>query len=80
MIGRVLFFLLATSWAALAQQQQPSDPVTLQRILASTQAQRNQFLDALTAASARIDALTDDLGRAQVRIKELESAKTEISK
>lgn len=62
---------LLTSTAALAQQQ--PDAATLQRILASTQAQRNQFLDAFNAASARVDALTDDLARAQARIKELET-------
>jgi hypothetical protein len=66
----ILTAILLMSMEAHAQQQ--PDPAVLQRLLASTQAQRNQFLDALTAASVRVEVLTDDLTKAQARIKELE--------
>jgi hypothetical protein len=52
--------------------QTPADPAILQRVLATTQAQRNQLLDALNVSDARTAGLADELAKAQARVKELE--------
>lgn len=70
-----LFVLLAllgsVSTSAIAQQQ--PDPAFLQRALAAMQAQRNQAQDSAAVAEARAAGLSDDLAKAQARIKEIES-------
>lgn len=53
---------------------QPADPAFLQRVVPTLQAQRNQALDAAAAAEARVSAITEELGKAQARIRELEAA------
>lgn len=74
---RALFtlFLLCISPAA-AQQPQPKqdDPAFMQRALTALQAQRNQALDYAAVEAARVAALTEELGKAQTRIKELEKS------
>jgi hypothetical protein len=62
--------ILAIASPAIAQQQ--PDPAFLQRAVNALQAQRNQALDAAAIAQARAAGLTDDLAKAQERIKELE--------
>jgi septal ring factor EnvC (AmiA/AmiB activator) len=66
------FALAAIAASPALAQQQPSDPLFLQRQLAMTQATRNQLLDAITAAEARIAGMSEELAKAQTRIKELE--------
>lgn len=55
-------------------QQQPPDPILLQRALASIQSQRNQAFDALALAEAKLAIASDDLAKAQTRIKELDKS------
>lgn len=65
----VALVLIATP--ALAQQQ-PADPVFMQRAIQALQAQRNQAQDAQAIETARATGLSDDLAKAQARVKELE--------
>lgn len=77
----VLVAALFAITPAFAQQQPPAaDPAILQRVLATTQAQRNQLLDALNVSDARIAATAEDLAKAQARIKELEAKPAEPKK
>lgn len=69
---RSLLILLLLTITAFAQQA-PIEPAALQRVLATTQAQRNQLLDALNLAEARLSLASEDLTKAQTRIKELET-------
>jgi hypothetical protein len=56
-----------------AQAQQTSlDPVLLARMLSMTQTDRAGMLNMLTESQARAALLTDELARANARIKELE--------
>jgi hypothetical protein len=73
-----LVALLASSSIAIAQQTTP-DPAIVQRVLETTKAQRNQFLDAFTAAAARVDALSEELTKANAKIKELEDKQNQAS-
>lgn len=70
---RSLLTLLLLTTTAFAQQASPIEPAALQRVLATTQAQRNQLLDALNLAEARLSLASEDLTKAQTRIKELET-------
>ena len=70
-----LAILLGMVTSALADP--PLDPVLLQRIIGSMQAQRNQALDALAVSEARLVAMTADLTKAQERLKELEPKSSE---
>lgn len=72
----VLTTMLVTS--AFAQQQ--PDPTFMQRAITSLQAQRNAALDAQTIAEAKLAGVTEDLAKAQARIKELEGSKPEAPK
>ena len=63
--------ILASS-PALSQQQAP-DPAVMQRVAAALQSQRNQVMDSLAVAEAKNALLTDELAKANVRIKELET-------
>lgn len=66
-------FLSVLAMPALAQQQQsPSDPALLQRMLSIALGDRAQLLNSLTETQARNQGLTEDLAKAQARIKELE--------
>jgi hypothetical protein len=65
----ILLSLALLSTPAFAQQ---SDPAFLNRAIAVLQAQRNQALDSVAAERARADGLSDDLAKAQARIRELE--------
>lgn len=70
---RLVLLLALVSSPALAQQQ--PDPAFLQRALASMQNQRNQAMDAAARAEAIAAGLSDDLAKAQARVKELEQPK-----
>jgi len=72
---RVTFLL--GSLLAFPAFAQPVDTnvANLQRIVQVLQAHRNQAMDAAAAAEARAGALSDDLAKAQARIKELEGSK-----
>jgi Ni/Co efflux regulator RcnB len=69
-----LLIVAAVLFSATASnaQQQP-DPAFLQRALTALQTQRNQALDMAAAQQARADGLTDDLAKAQSKVKELEA-------
>lgn len=67
------------STSAFAQQQTP-DPVFMQRAITSLQAQRNSALDAQIVAEAKLAGVSEDLAKAQARIKELEGLKPEAPK
>lgn len=58
--------------SALAQNAAP-DPVLLARMLATTQADRGNILNALTESQARASMLAEELGKAQAKVKELEA-------
>lgn len=60
-------------------QQQP-DPAFLQRSISIVQAQRNQALDSVAFLAAKVDGLTEELTKAQARIKELETEKENAAK
>lgn len=68
-----LSLLVATPVLA---QQTAADPLVFQRILNTAIAQRNQMnnaaLQEAAIAAGTIEKLTDDLAKAQARIKELE--------
>lgn len=56
----------------LAQQAQP-DPAFMQHAIGSLQAQRNAALDAQVLAEAKVAGLMEDLDKANLKIKGLES-------
>lgn len=66
-----LALLLALLASPAFAQQQP-DPALLQKVIGSMQAQRNQAQDTAAVAEARAAMLSDELAKAQARIKELE--------
>ena len=79
----VLFTLLAIP--AYAQQppqqtQQQPDVAFMQRAIVSLQTQRNNALDSAAASDAKAAGLTEELTKAQARIKELEEANKNIDK
>lgn len=63
----ILSLLLVPS---IAFAQQPTDS---QRQLELTKIQRNQFLDEFNKAAVKIDTMTEELTKANARIKELEA-------
>lgn len=65
--------LLSLFISAPAFAQQP-DAVFLQRAITAVQTQRNLAMDAQAVAEAKVATLTDELAKAQARIKELEAA------
>jgi TolA-binding protein len=67
---RVFFLWFALTTVVAAQQ---ADPAFLQRAITAVQTQRNLAMDAQAVAEARVASLTDDLTKAQARIKELEA-------
>ena len=69
-ICALLLLLLGNATVSIAQQG--PDAAQSAAVLEMTRAQRNQFLDAFNAASAKINALTEDIAKANARIKELE--------
>jgi hypothetical protein len=60
--------LIALPSMALAQQP---DPTFLQHAVTALQSQRNAALDAQAVAEAKIAGLTDDLAKANQKVKEL---------
>lgn len=66
---RSLLLLLALTSSASAQQP---DPIFLQKAITAVQTQRNLAMDAAAVAEAKAAQLSDDLAKAQARIKELE--------
>jgi hypothetical protein len=69
--------LIAASLACLIAgpalaQQQPPDPVMLQHALTAVRAQREQAFDQSANWEATARRLSDDLAKANARIKELE--------
>lgn len=70
---RIIFIWLALTASATAQQ---ADPAFLQRAITAVQTQRNLAMDAQAVAEAKLSALTEELTKAQARIKELEQSPT----
>lgn len=69
----ILFTMLALSSSSLAQTPpQAPDPVLLQRMLSIAETDRGNLLNALTQAQAQAAIATENLMKAQARIKELE--------
>jgi hypothetical protein len=69
---KLIVLLSLISSPAFAEQP---DPAFMQRAIAALQNQRNQALDAAAAAAAKAEGLSEDLVKAQARIKELEEKK-----
>jgi TolA-binding protein len=75
---KLIWLLLFLTWtASVFAQQQQSDTVAVQRMLAILQNQRNQVMDVAASHEARATALADELAKAQARIKELEARPAE---
>jgi hypothetical protein len=68
---RLIIIALAIVLSGAASAQQP-DPEFLKRAIAAVQAQRNVALDTAAVAEAKVNSLTDDLAKANARLKELE--------
>lgn len=66
-----LIALTAVLVSSSAMAQQP-DPAFLQRAVQALQSQRNAALDAQAVAEAKVAGLTEDLARANLRIKGFE--------
>lgn len=66
----ILPLILLLTSAAHAQQP---DAAFLQRAIGAIQLQRNQALDAVAVAEAKLSQMSEDLEKARARIKELES-------
>lgn len=62
----ILLALLVTP--AVAQQQQPPDPTTLQRAIAAVQAQRNAALDQAASMQIEIQRLTEENAKLKAEI------------
>jgi hypothetical protein len=73
----ILFSLFALPVYA---QQQQADPAFMQRAITSLQTQRNNAFDAAAVAEAKAAGLTEDLAKANAKIKELEDAKSKPDK
>lgn len=71
-VKRILSALFLFS-AMPAFAQQAPDPAFLQRALGAVEQQRNQALNSQAVAEARAAGLSDDLAKAQARIKEMET-------
>ena len=69
MVRTVLVLLFLSTSFALAQQ---ADPIFMQRAITALQTQRNSALDAQVVAEAKVTGLTEDLNKANAKIKELE--------
>ena len=65
-------FVLMTSSAFAQQPQQPDQQAFMQRAISALQAQRNAALDAHAASEAKLSGLTEDLAKANLKIKGLE--------
>lgn len=72
-IGCCIVLIAATAPRSCAHAQQAPDPAFLQRALSALQAQRNAAMDSQVVAEARAAGLTEDLAKANARIKELET-------
>jgi TolA-binding protein len=72
---RFLFVIALLVLTTPALAQGAPDPAFMQRAIAALQNQRNAALDAQTVAEAKLQGLTEDLNKANARIKELEDAK-----
>lgn len=64
-------FVLMTS-SAFAQQPPQADTAFMQRAISALQAQRNAALDTQAASEAKLAGLTEDLAKANLKIKGLE--------
>lgn len=71
---RSLLLLLALTAPASAEQP---DSVFLQKAITAVQTQRNLAMDTAAVAEAKVAQLTEDLAKAQARIKELEDKANE---
>lgn len=69
MFKKVLLILVLSTSSAFAQQP---DPAFMQRAIAALQAQRNAALDAQAVSEAKVAGLTEDLNKANLRIKGFE--------
>lgn len=69
----VLLLSITISTPVFAQQPPlPPAPTFLERAIASVQTQRNVALDAQAVAEAKLAILTEELAKANAKIKELE--------
>jgi hypothetical protein len=74
------FVILFALFTLPAYAQQQTDPAFMQRAITSLQLQRNAALDQVVVSDAKVAGLTEDLTKAQARIKELEEANKNIDK
>lgn len=72
--------LAALTTSAFAQQQSGPNPEFLQHALEAVAAQRNDAMNAQAVLQAQLTQARADLAKAQARIKELETAKTDQPK
>lgn len=71
---RLILIVAALALASPAfSQQAPLDSAFLQRAIAAVQTQRNVALDSAAVAEAKVSGLTEELAKANARIKELEA-------
>lgn len=71
MFKRVALLLVLSTAPAFAQAP---DPAFLQKAVNALQTQRNSAMDAQAVAEAKLQIVTDDLAKANAKIKELEEA------
>ncbi len=69
--GVIACVILSLTTPAPAQQQQ-SDPAYLGKVIAALETQRNEANNQTALSQARVAVLTEELAKAQARIKELE--------
>ena len=74
MFKKALLILVLTTIPVLAQQP---DPAFMQRAINALQTQRNNALDAQALSEAKLAGATEDLAKANARIKELEAKKSD---
>lgn len=78
MLKKILIALVLTTGIAYAQQQ--PDPAFMQHAIIALQTQRNNALDSQTVAEAKLAGLSEDLAKANAKIKELEAKLVELEK
>jgi hypothetical protein len=77
---KMIFVLSILTASSAFAQEQPADPVLLQRMLGTAIADRNSFLNAATEANAKLGIANEELAKARARIKELETKPAEPAK
>ena len=67
----ILLALLVSTSAALSQQK--PDPAVLERTISVLEQQRNSAMNSAAIAETRLATVSEELAKAQERIKELEA-------